>query len=301
MVTGVENLQRLRVLRAVALEGSFTKAAHTLAMTQPAVSQHINALERELGARLVDRTPTGATLTPEGAVTLRHALRVLQTVEETRREIDRLRSGRHDPVRIAAFPTACAHLLPRATAEMRRREPNASFTFTECDADDAIRRVRTGEADVGIVYDYAAHPIDLAGLAVHHLVDDPVVLVVPLDHPLSRSVVVDAAELADEPWIRGTAYGCVESLNTVCGAAGFSPLVALDSSRYPTTLALVAAGHGVALVPESALHTPPAGVVTRTLRPQPPPRRIWCIAHHDPSDDVALAIDCLVATSRGGQ
>jgi molybdate transport repressor ModE-like protein len=298
MVSQVENLQRLRVLRAVALEGSFTRAAHALAMSQPAVSQHITALERELGARLVDRAPTGATLTPEGAVTLRHALRVLQTVEETRREIDRLRSGEHDPVRIAAFPTACAHLVPRATAELRRRAPSASFAFTESDADDALRQVRHGETDVAVVYDYAAHPLDLGGLTVHHLVDDPVGLVVPLDHPASQSVVVDIADLADEPWIRGTAYGCVESLHTVCGAAGFAPKVALDSSRYPTTLAMVAAGHGVALVPASALRTPPPGVVSRTLRPSPPPRRIWAATHPDTSADVSLMVDCLVATSR---
>ncbi len=294
----MENLQRLRVLRAVATEGSFTGAGRALAMSQPAVSQHITALERELGARLVERSSTGITLTAEGEIALRSALRILSTVEDTRREIEQLGSGAHDPVRVAAFPTACAGLLPAATAELRRRRPNAAFTFSERDADEALDAVRTGSADLAIAYDYAAHPLDLTDLAAHHLLDDPLRLVLPADHPAARSVVVEVADLADEAWIRGTAFGCVEALTTVCGAAGFTPLVALDSSRYPTTLGMVAAGHGLALVPATALSAPPAGVVAKSLRPTPPPRRIWAATRECPSDDVALLVDCLVEAGR---
>lgn len=294
MVRGVESLQRLRVLRAVALNGSFTGAAAALSMSQPSVSQHVASLERELGARLVVRTPVGAHLTPEGEVALRHALRILASVDEARREIDHLRSGSHDPVRIAAFPTACTALLPRAAAELRRRHPSAPFTFTESDADDALDLLRDGRADVAVVYDYAAHPLVLDHLVVQHVADDPLRVVLPRHHPAAPDAVIDLVSLADDPWISGTAFACAESLRAVCGVAGFTPDVALDSNRYPTTLALVAAGHGVALVPESALATPPAGVVAKHLRPAAPPRRIWAATTEVPARLVAQLVDCLL-------
>jgi DNA-binding transcriptional LysR family regulator len=200
-------------------------------------------------------------------------------------------------VRIAAFPTACAALLPPAVAELRRRHPNAPFTFVESDADDALARLRRGEVDVAVVYDYAAHPLALDHLAVERVVDDPLRLLLPAGHPAAPDAVVDLAGLAGDRWISGTAFACAESLRTVCGAAGFTPDVALDSNRYPTTLAMVAAGHGIALVPESALATPPRGVVAKHLRPTPPPRRIWVATTDRASGLVAPFVDALLETA----
>nr|WP_260408463.1 LysR family transcriptional regulator [Planomonospora venezuelensis] len=287
----------MRVLRAVAQHGSFTAAGGALAMSQPAVSQHVGALERELGARLVERTTRGARLTPEGEIVLRHALRILTSCDEARRELDQLRSGDFATVRVAAFPTACSRLLPRAVALWRRRHPALPFEFVECDADQALELVRRGEADLALTYDYAAHPIDLRHLAVQPLPDDPLTLVLPADHPLAPTPVVDVAALAGEAWIGGTSFACAESLRAICGAAGFTPVVALSSNRYPTTLAMVAAGHGIALVPASALSDPPAGATIRPLHPAPPPRRRWAATRGGPGAPTAHLVDCLVATA----
>jgi DNA-binding transcriptional LysR family regulator len=293
----MESLQRLRVFRAVAQHGSFTAAGGALAMSQPAVSQHVSALERELGTRLVDRTTVGARLTPEGELVLGHALRILKSCDDARRDLDEIRSGDLAPVRVAAFPTACANLLPRAAAVWRRRHPGPPFAFTECDADQAVDLARQGTADLAVTYDYAAHPIDLRPLQVHPLPDDPLLLALPASHPLAFSPVVDAGALADEAWISGTSFACTESLRAICGVAGFTPRVALDSNRYPTTLAMVAAGHGIALVPSIALAQPPAGVAVRPLRPVPPSRRLWTVTHGRPSAAVADLVDCLVAAA----
>lgn len=293
-MAGVESLQRLRVLRAVALEGSFTAAATVLSISQPSVSQHVTALERELGARLVDRTTLGARLTVEGQVVLRHALRILKIADDTRRELTELRSGIHSPIRVAAFPTACTFLLPQAIAALQRLHPNIPFTLSETDGDDALTQVRQGTADLAIAYDYAAHPIDLRGLTAQPLMDDPLRLALPAHHPAAGRPVVDLADLRDEPWIIGTAFGCAESLRAICGAAGFTPRRVLDSNRYPTTLALVAAGHGLALIPQTALGNPPQGTVTRPLRPDPPPRRIWAATGPHPTEPTSAFIDCLL-------
>ncbi|MFI6321069.1 LysR family transcriptional regulator [Nonomuraea sp. NPDC050556] len=293
----MENLHRLRVFRAVAQLGSFTAAGRALTMSQPAVSQHVAALERELRAHLVERTTAGARLTPEGEIVLRHALRILASCDDARRELDQLRSGDLAPVRVAAFPTACGHLLPRAAALWRRRYPAVPFTFVECDADEAVELARYGKADLALTYDYAAHPLDLHHLDAQPLPDDPLLLALPASHPLAKSPVVDVVALADEPWISGTSFACAESLRAICGVAGFTPLVALDANRYPATLAMVAAGHGLALVPASALVSPPLDVAVRPLRPVPPPRRRWVITQPEPHATATHLADCVLATA----
>src|SRR5262249_2159333 len=148
-------------------------AARSLLMSQPAVSQHVTALERELGAELVTRTTTGAALTASGSIVLRHALRMLQASDDTRRELAELRTGDTAPVRVAAFPSACSSLLPRATSAWLRSHPALSFEFTECDSDTALSLVLDGKADLGLVYDYAAHPLFFGDLAAQPLGDDP--------------------------------------------------------------------------------------------------------------------------------
>ncbi|MFI6482390.1 LysR family transcriptional regulator [Nonomuraea sp. NPDC050663] len=293
----MENLQRLRVLRAVSHHGSFTAAAAALGMTQPAVSQQVTALEREVGTLLVQRTTTGATLTPEGEVVLRHARRILASCDDARRELDQIRSGELAAIRVAAFPTACSALLPRAAALWRRRYPTRPFEFTECDSSQALELVRHGKADLAIAYDYAAHPIELRPLTVQVLPDDPLLLVVPTAHPVASQPVAELAALAGEPWISGTSFACAESLRAICGVAGFTPRVALDSNHYTTTLALVGAGHGLALVPVSALAGLPRDVVARPLRPGPPPRRLWSATYGTADEALGHLTDCLVATA----
>ncbi|MFG1798442.1 LysR family transcriptional regulator [Nocardia sp. NPDC049149] len=293
----MEHLQRLRVLRAVAKHGSFTAAGAALTMSQPAVSQQVTALERDMGARLVERTTLGARLTPEGEIVLRHGLRMLSSSDDARRELDQIRSGDLATVRIAAYPTACAHLLPRAAALWHRRYPALPFEFTECDADQALDLTRHGATDLALTYDYAAHPIDLSHLTAQPLPDDPLLLALPASHPLAATPVVDVAALAEQAWISGTSFACAESLRAICGVAGFTPIVALDSNRYPTTLAMVAAGHGIALIPAAALSNPPADVAIRPLRPVPPPRRIWMVTQGQPHATVIHLMDCLVATA----
>ncbi|GAA3214108.1 LysR family transcriptional regulator [Actinocorallia longicatena] len=291
----MENLQRLRVLRAVALEGSFTAAAAALSLSQPSVSQHISALERELGDRLVDRSTTGARLTEAGAIALRHAHAILAIADDARRELAEFRSRARAPIRVAAFPTAAAVLLPRALAGFARLSPGTPCVLIETDAAESVALVRRGEADLALAYDHAADPLDLAGLSARRILDDPLRLVLPDDHPSADLPIVDLAGLRDEPWVSLAGHSCAESLRTLCGAAGFAPRLTVGSGRYATILALVAAGHGIALVPRTALSVPHPGVTVRPLRPDPPPRRIWAATGPRPADTLALLAGSLGA------
>ncbi|WP_181387484.1 LysR substrate-binding domain-containing protein [Streptomyces sp. Act143] len=109
--------------------------------------------------------------------------------------------------------------------------------------------------------------------------------------------VVEVGAPAEEAWIRGTSFACAESLRAICGVAGFTPVIALDSNRCPATPAMVAAGHGTALVPSPALAAPPPDVTVRPLRPLPPPRRLWAATQGRSGAAVTHLVDCLVATA----
>src|SRR5271156_2940942 len=112
---------RLRVFREVAAQGSFTRAARALSFTQPAVSHHINKLEDELGVTLMERSPRGLTLTPPGETLLEHADKLLAGLDEAERHVVEVASAASGAVRMVAFPSAAATLVPHAVAALPER------------------------------------------------------------------------------------------------------------------------------------------------------------------------------------
>lgn len=290
----MESLQRLRIFTAVHEAGSFSRAAVALHMSQPAVSQQIAALEREMGTTLVARSTRGVQLTDAGHVVHRHALAILRSARDARRELAAL-EGSTQRLRVAAFPSACATLLPEATRMFRGQSPGVDVQFDELDAEPTIELVKKGSIDVGIVFDYAARPLADRALRFRHLLDDPLFIGLPADHPKGVAPIVDLVDLAEDDWISGTAFSCGEVLQAMCGSAGFTPRVAMESNRYPTTVAMIAAGHGVALIPSLATITAHTNINVRLLRPDPPCRRVWAITGKgdDESPATRSMLDCL--------
>src|ERR671920_331641 len=159
------DVRRMRVLREVAQRGSFSAAADALAYTQSAVSQQIAALEREAGTRLVERNARGVRLTDAGRALVEHADAILARLADAEAELEAIAGLRGGRLRLATFPTAGATLVPHAIREFNQRHP-----------------------DVELV----------------HLLDDPMHLVLPADHPLASKQRVRMADLAGEPWIQAT-------------------------------------------------------------------------------------------------
>jgi molybdate transport repressor ModE-like protein len=294
----MESLQRLRVLREIAINGSFSAAGRALSLSQPAVSQHISQLERELGTTLVERSVKGARLTPGGEIALEHALQMLRTADLARRELDAHRSGAPTHLAITGFSSACTNRIPEALGDLRRHLPHSTFELHEADVDEAIDAVVHSRSDLALAFDYAAHPLDARGLVARHLGDDPVAVVLPQDHPCARRPVVPIEALVDEVWIGGTGFGCLDSLRTVCGAAGFEPEIVMSSNRYPTTMALVGAGIGIALVPRTVSDACPASAVALPLSPAAPPRRLWSLTSTEPRPIAVAMADALMAVVR---
>ena len=275
------DVKQLRVLRAVAEHGSFSAAADALSYTQPAISQQIAALEKRAGTTLVDRTSRGVRLTDAGQVLVEHAEVVIARLAAAEAELDAIAGIRGGRVRLASFPTAGASLLPPAVAVFSDRYPDVELTFVEHEPEEAAQMLRAAELEIAIVFEYdALNPTEFErfyeGIELHHLVDDPMYLALPRDHPLGRKSRVRLQDVADETWVQetGSHSWCGGFHEAVCAKAGFSPNVGFRSDDYNVVQGLIAAGVGISLLPGLALTNVREDIVIRSLGAQAPSRRI---------------------------
>jgi DNA-binding transcriptional LysR family regulator len=262
----------LRVMRAIADEGSFTAAAHSLGYTQPAISQMVRRLEQRSGTILVERNGRSVRLTEAGEVLARHAVHVLAALDNAEAEVAAIAGLQAGRVRLMAFPSSSATLVPKALAKVKADYPGITVQFSEAEPPESLAALRDGTCDLAVAFTYDGTDAgrgedDLQGLVVLDVLTDPVMVALPADHRLAGAEVVELDDLADEPWIAGCPR-CRGHLLSLAGSAGFRPDVAFETEDYVAVLGLVAAGLGVALVPRLILHsvTHP-DVVTRPVHP----------------------------------
>src|SRR3712207_1688688 len=215
------DVRRMRVLREVALRGSFSAAAEALSFTQSAVSQQIAALEREAGAVLVQRSARGVRLTEAGEALVRHADVILARLAEAEAELEAIAGLRGGRLRMAAFESAGATLMPLAIAQFRARHPAVELSLSLLEPEDSVPLLRTGELDIALTFDAQEIPRAEDGIRRTHLLEDPMYLVLPADHPLARKRAPRLADLAADAWIGGPS-DCEGNplLYRACAAAG---------------------------------------------------------------------------------
>jgi DNA-binding transcriptional LysR family regulator len=273
------DVRRMRVLREVAQRGSFSAAAEALAYTQSAVSQQIAALEREAGTKLVERSARGVRLTDAGAVVVRHADAILARLADAEAELEAIAGLRGGRLRLAAFPSAGASVMPRAIAEFRDRHPAVELSLLPAEPEDGIALLRSGEIDIAMTITTLADEgtcIYGPGIEELHLLDDPMYVILPETHQLAHRRSLRLADLADEQWMLGSTGTCPDAsiFLRACQTAGFEPRIAFASNDYPSIQGFVAAGMGLAFVPDLALINLRDDVVVRSLGARPPIRRI---------------------------
>lgn len=270
------DVKRMKVFREVAACGSFSAAAESLSFTQSAVSQQVAALEREVGTKLLDRTPRGVRLTDSGRALVAHADAILARLESAEDELAELAGLRGGRLRLASFQSAGATLIPRAVAAFHGRHPKVELGMVEAEPDEAHQLLRAGDIDLSLVYDYAAVPGTLdPELEIEHLIDDVYDAVVPTDHPLAARSRLAMTDLGDEPWVGPTdRSGCRLIVDRACQEAGYDARIAFEADETMAAQALVAAGMGVTIYPRLALSPLHPGVVSRPLA-DAPTRRIW--------------------------
>lgn len=247
--------KRLLVFREVARAGSLTGAARALGWTQPAVSQHLAALEREVRVPLVLRGPAGTRLTEAGEVLLRRADAVAAELHAAGEELAALAQLRGGRVRLQAHPSAAATLVPEAVRALAAAHPEVQVGLVESEPPEALAAVTAGDCDLALAFGYDAAPVGLGTLAWRALLTEPVHLVVPADGSPTgpdNGRAVTLADLAGADWIGGCER-CRVHLVDCCRSVGFEPSLRHETDDYVVVQNLVARGLGVTALPQSAL------------------------------------------------
>jgi DNA-binding transcriptional LysR family regulator len=268
------DVRRMRVLREVAVRGSFSAAAEALSFTQSAVSQQIAALEREAGTTLVQRSARGVRLTAAGEAVVRHAEAIMARLAEAEAELEAIAGLRGGRLRMAAFESAAATLMPPAIAAFAGQHPAVELSLTLSEPDSSVPQLRSGELDLALVFD-SGGPRAEDGMERVHLIEDPMYLALPRDHPLANRRRLRLADLAAEPWVAGTAdCECNKLISQACAVAGYQPRIAFETDDYSAMQGFVAAGVGVSLIAELGLTTVRDDIVVRDLGRETPTRQI---------------------------
>ena len=268
------NVARLKVLDEVARRGSFSAAADALDYTQSAISQQIAALESEAGMTLLERHPRGVSLTAAGQTLVGHAEGILARLESAEAALGAIAGLRGGRLRIASFPTAGATLMPLAIATFRARHPDVELTLAEGEPEQIAPRLRAGELDLALLFELgpSAGADELTRV---ELLEDPLYLALPREHELAKKRKLRLQDLRGEAWVQtSSASPCARHVVRSCHAAGFEPQGSFESDDYLTVQGLVAAGVGVALIPELALTVVREDIAIRALSPRPPARQV---------------------------
>jgi DNA-binding transcriptional LysR family regulator len=242
-------LRQLRYFTVLADELSFTRAAGRLHVSQPPLSYQIANLEAELGARLFHRTSRSVELSEAGKALLPHALAVLARVEEARGHVRRVAEGLEGRVKVGLAGSHFLGPFPHFIQEFRLRRPAVEVVLHEMRPADHVQALREGHLDLSVARGAPADT-QLQGVLLWR---DPVVLAVPLSHPLARRRLVHLRTLQAEDFVflKLDSSAFAQRLFEACVGAGFAPHIVQQVVEIPAALNLVAAGLGVALVPAS--------------------------------------------------
>ncbi|MFJ6743775.1 LysR family transcriptional regulator [Streptomyces sp. NPDC091279] len=265
------DLQRLRALHSVAVHGSVGAAATALGYTPSAVSQQIAKLERETRTVLLERAGRGVRLTPEAqqlVVTAQELLAIMERAETALEERRGVPAGR---LTIAAFASSARGLLPGVLADLAVRHPALDARLSEVDPHLSVGLVARGAVDLAVAHGWDIAPLVVPAGVEHAVIgEDRCTLLVPEGHPFAGQRVVRRAELGGQRWVcQPPGRICHEWLVRTLRAAGHEPDIVHQAEENPTLVALVAAGLGIALIPELGRGPLPPGVVEVRLDPTP--------------------------------
>src|SRR3954469_2708018 len=274
------DVNRLRVIDAVARHGSVTAAAKELHYSQPSVTHHLGRLEAETGAQLLQRVGRGIRLTPAGRLLADRAAEIIGRIDAAGAELSAhvgLHAGR---VRLAAFASANGSLVPAALATLADRHTSLEISITDTHPVDALDLLRTGKVEVAIIFRYDETEPEPPGVRLHHLLDDPLYL-------LSTGPRRRLEDLRDSTWIAGCER-CRSHLLSLCAEAGFEPRMGYSSDDMVVMQALVAAGLGVATQTGLSLRAHRIEGVVATEVPGAE-RHIYAATYGEPPDPPATA------------
>jgi len=269
-------LYQLRSLIAVAEAGNFTRAAESLGLTQPALSQQIINLEKELEHKLLHRLGRRAVLTDAGRIFIGRARRILLEADNATKEI-RDHAQTESRITVGAIPSVAPYVLPALIAQARLDYPQLQIRAREDFRPELIDAVLDGSLDLAIV----STPVTSPALAVETLIREPLLLAVGPDHPLLGKSKIKAADLAEETFVMlGTSSSLAERVRQFCGDHKFEPRIGYRCSQLATVKSLVALGAGIAILPRIARSSKDDGqIVYLNLADTQPTRELVIVRH----------------------
>ena len=278
--------------------GTIAAAAQGLHLTAPGVSMQLAALEREVGLALTERRGRRVALTPAGQLLARHGRDIVDQVEVAAMEVAALREGTAGTYRVAAFPTAARSFVAQAWRQLVEEPASGpALRLVELEPIDSLPALAAGEVDLAVTHSYSnVAPVDHPGLGTTQIARDEVFLAT---HRTSSSTpaprqpqLADSVRLADyarADWIvPHHRWSCYEMIERACGLAGFTPHAVAEATDFSTQLALVAAGVGVALIPNLGCVAMPEHVMLRRLT-QPVHRHLHLATRRSGRTDPGLA------------
>ena len=280
--------RRLQVLSAVVSSGSITAAANVLGYTPSAVSQTVAALERETSTVLLEKAGRGIRPTQAGLLLAEHAEVILDKLRSAEAALRALKSGDAGRLRLAAFSTAGASLVPRAMARFAAAHRAVELDLAVAEDDEALAQLRAGTIDLAVIaVDGEPLPDVDDDLVRTPVLVDPYRVILPREHPLSARRTVPLKDLADDAWISTASARCNARAVLVgaCETAGFTPRFAIEAEEFATVVGFVGEGLGVALVPLLALGSPPDSVRVRHVRGEGPVRYVYAVTRKTNADD----------------
>ncbi|MFH8568239.1 LysR family transcriptional regulator [Streptomyces sp. NPDC017993] len=250
------NTRRLLLLTEAAERGSLTAAAQAMGMTTSAASQQMTLLEREAGQPLLERLPRGVRTTSAGAALVTRGQAIRRELRAAQGDLDAFANLGRGTLRLGSFPTVSASLLPLALTRFRHEYPDIQTVVRAGVLDQLRDMLHTGEVELALMWEYGWNRIHEDAFEMTHLLDDPTVLVVPVDSELFGQGTVQLDALAEHEWIiRADNHPVADVLRRSCRQAGFEPRIAYESHDYQEAQAMVAAGLGIAIAPRLALAT----------------------------------------------
>lgn len=264
------DLGQLRYFNKIVEHRSFTRAAKACFVSQPALSQQIAKLEKELGQPLFQRQGRQVTLTRAGQILSQRANSILDLVDDAKRQI--MDDGEHGQIGLSAIPTIAPFLLPRVLSEVAPMFPAATIQIHEDATENLVKRCLEGDVDIGIL----SLPINVKNLTTEPLFSEELLLAMPSNHPLATSSRITVKDICHETFVLlGSSHCLVEVIESFCRERNFQPVAQSRIEQLDTVKNLVARGHGLSFIPQMAAESGNGeSIVYRSLAGDKPTRKI---------------------------
>lgn len=264
------DLGRLRTLRELSIRKTMAAVSEALYVSPSAISQQLTLLEQEVGASLIERRGRGVALTAAGQVLVEHAERVFAELETAKADIQRLENLVAGDIRIAAFPSVAAAIMPSAIRDLKRQHPLLNIGFDEMEPEESLSALRMWQTDIAIVDDLnvLAGALD-PGIETVPLAEDVFLVMMGREHPLAEKPDVTLNELRDESWVIDTASSNYTSMITqACQGSGFDPRIVARCKGFEVSVALIREHCGISILPGLRASRDLTDVEVRPLKPE---------------------------------